>query len=226
MVFHRAHSVAISSLIAFTAMASRAEVPVMESVSRNLGHAQQCLSEGLYAEAQAYAKTTTFEAPVRVSVQGDPSDVTIEALEKWSTALGGQVTFVLASEAEADLNISFKHGVRTSGRDIMGLATTRRSVHAWRGGQFSYQVSGSLEIALFTPGGLPTTRDCLVNTTLHEIGHFLGLDDTMQRGRVMGPIDLDHPITEPSSEEALSLTALQREASVVAEASVNLLAGR
>lgn len=226
MVFNRAHLVAISSLLALTAMASRADVPVMGSVTKNLGRAQECLNQGLYAEAQAYAKTTMFSSPVRYSVKNDPSRVCVEALGKWTDALGGQVTFVEVPENQADLNIEFCQSVRTSGRDIMGLATTRRSVHAWGGGQFTTRVSGSLEISLFAPNGLPASRDCQVNTTLHEVGHFLGLDDTMERGKVMGPIDLNRPITAPSIEEAMSLTALRDQATVVAQASVNLLAGR
>lgn len=226
MVFKRVNIVASTLLCAGTALAGQASVPVMESVARNIARAETCLAQGYYAEAQAYARTTGFSQPVRFSVSGDASAVAEEALAKWTDALAGQVTFERVPENEADLNIVFSNNVRTSGRDVMGLATTRRTVHAWSGGQFTARVSGSLEIATVSPLGLPVTRDCQVNTALHEIGHFLGLDDTMERGRVMGPIDLHHPITTPSVAEAASLVSLQDQAKEVARASTDLLASR
>ena len=163
----RAIVVALTTLLALSAISIRAEVPVLKSVLKNLDHAQTCLDSGQIAEAQAYANTATFLRPIRVQVQNDSMDVMSEAFNIWESALGYQIQFDPSTEGFSDLTIDFKNRVPGGGHDVLGLATTRRSVHAWAGGQFTTRVTGSIEIATMTLNGLPMTRDLQLNIALH-----------------------------------------------------------
>ena len=83
---------ALSSLLAAGAWSDNA--PVLSSVARNVQHVEDCLADGRYGEAQAYAEMTLLTRTVTYSVTNDPSNVTRQALDLWQTTLGGQVNFV------------------------------------------------------------------------------------------------------------------------------------
>jgi len=162
-----------------------------------------------FGEAQAYAEMTLFTRVVRYSVSNDMFGTARNALDQWQSCLQGEVVFVESPANQADLQIVFRPTTRFNGRDVMGLATTRRSVKAWYGDEFTYRVTGSIEIATYTPDGKFASLETMTNTTLHEVGHFLGLDDSRGKGFVMGPINPRRPVTFPDPAEVQCLIDLR-----------------
>lgn len=207
------------------AVLATAEKPTLvDSVARQLDHATQSLVEGRHEEAQAYTEGLMATGTVSVWFAPKYETVARRALTVWEQALGA--TFVQTDEATADLRIEYRASVTTFGRRVMGLATVSRKVHAWGNDRFTHRTCGTLEVSLTDPTGNSVTDDVLLNTTLHEIGHFLGLEDTMTRGRVMGPIDLAHPVLEPTHEEVDCLLDLRAEATSLLDQVALKIAGR
>lgn len=193
---------------------ARPEGPLLvPTVQQHLDRAGESLAAGNRAEAQAYAESAAMGRAVSVSFDEPYADVVQRALSEWEVGLG--VTFVQVPPSDADLRISFKQGVTNYGRRVMGLATICRKVTKWSPDTFTSRTSGCIEISTQTPDGLPVSRDVLASTTMHEIGHFFGLEDTMVRGRLMGPIDLVRPVLAPTPSEIDCLLRVRIEASQV-----------
>lgn len=190
------------SLFALVVSASAtASTKLLDNVLANVDRVRECLATGKFKEAQAYAEMTLFARTVTYTTKNDVLGTARRALDIWQDSLGGDVVFVEAPANQADLVIEFKAGRISNGHEFMGLATTRRSVREWFGGEFTYRVTGAIEVATQTPQGQVVNLDVLMNTTLHEIGHYLGLDDSRGKGLVMGPINLQRPVTMPDAVE-------------------------
>ncbi|MBS1715699.1 MAG: hypothetical protein JST30_15330 [Armatimonadetes bacterium] len=196
---------------------------LLPSVSRQLERAEACLESGRHAEAQAYADLTLLSRDIGVSVTGDVNGIAWSALEDWEQALGGQVRFVPASLSRADLTISFRPTVAMAGRDVVGTATCTRGVREWTGGVFTYRATGSVEVALCSPLGTTLSPASLKQATMHEVGHFLGLDDTSKVGSLMGPIDFAKTVAGPTSSELTVLVDMRAQANVIRDRAVMAL---
>lgn len=192
-------------------------VRMLQTVERNLNHARSCLDLLQFEEAQAYAQASAPPTTIRYSVTNDLTGVTERACRKWEEALEYKVRFEQTNEANADMKLRFVPKTGYYGHDAMGRAIVRRSVTQWKGGQFTLQLSGYLEVSQFWPDGRGASDEVMLNATLHEIGHFLGLDDTFQKGHVMAPIDSVNLALKPSSDESLALLVLKDEATALAE---------
>src|SRR5947207_2758980 len=124
------------ALSAFMAVQSLAGGRVLDSVTRNLRQARECLSTGRFAEAQAYAEMTLFTRTIRYSVVNDPGGVARTAVRGWETSLNGEIDFVEGPSNQADLQIVFAPKVVLCGRNVLGAAVTRRNVSSWSGGDY------------------------------------------------------------------------------------------
>jgi len=196
---------------------------LLPSVSRQLEQAQASLDSGRHAEAQAYADLTLLSREIGVTVSGDTAGVAWDALESWERSLNGQVRFIASSPSRADLTISFKPTVAMAGRDVVGTATCTRGVREWSGGVFTYRVTGSVEVALRSPYGTTLSAGSLKQATMHEVGHFLGLDDTSKAGSLMGPIDLSKTVSGPTQAELAVLTEMRVQANAIKDRAVMAL---
>lgn len=202
-------------LLAASTGASSLDVRVLDSVRTNVLRAEAALAQGEFAKAEALADMTLVGRTVSYAVRNGSQELADEAVTRWTRALGGAVSFRQAPWNLADLRIEYKPAVKMQGRDVVGLATTRRQLMQWSGGQFAYRLTGSIEVAQNTSFGLPLADDAVLNTTMHEIGHFLGLDDSPVAGDVMGKIDTANPVTWPSESELVSLTTVRERAALL-----------
>ena len=50
------------------------------------------------------------------------------------------------------------------------------------------------------------------HAAMHEFGHVLGLDDSPREGDVMGPLDIDHPVSAPSALEVQTVLSFRAQA--------------
>jgi predicted Zn-dependent protease len=48
---------------------------------------------------------------------------------------------------------------------------------------------------------------------MHEIGHVLGLEDTESTGAIMGPLDMNRPVSRPLPHEVKAVWDIRLEAS-------------
>jgi hypothetical protein len=179
---------------------------------------EECLAQGQFAEAEAYAQMILLKNQVRVFVDArgaidqERADRLVErAARVWSEALDGQVVFVPASARSADVHVRFAPAVWVDAVRVCGSATWRRGILRWGPSSFSYQVSASIEIATESPFGGDAPEAVMTHALLHEIGHVLGLADSPRVGDVMGPLRLDRPAARPSDSEVLSLLQLRNQ---------------
>jgi len=49
------------------------------------------------------------------------------------------------------------------------------------------------------------------STCAHEFGHLFGLDDVKTVGKLMGPIDISHPIKASAADELAAVKAIRLE---------------
>ena len=215
--------VAVVIMVAGSLSASADVGRLLPSVSRQLDRAESCLESGRLAEAQAYADLTLMSREIGVSVTGDVRGVSWSALQDWERALSGQVRFVASTPSRADLTIDFKPSIALAGKDVVGSATCRRGVREWSGGIFTYHVTGSLEIATRSPLGTELSVAALKQTAMHELGHFLGLDDTSKVGSLMGPIDLFRTVSGPTDAELNVLYDMRAQAVTIKDRAVMAL---
>jgi hypothetical protein len=47
---------------------------------------------------------------------------------------------------------------------------------------------------------------------MHEMGHILGLEDSDRVGDLMGPLDVNHPVSGPKSYESEAVYELRSQA--------------
>ena len=192
-----------------------AHAKVLDSVETNLAKARTCLEAERYQEAQAYAELTLLPRIVTYSANNDLLGIAKASLMTWEDALGGQVSFVECPWYDASLKFDFRPKLSFYGRDVLGLATTRRSVQNW-GGDFRTVLTGSIEVSTFLPNGDSASYVVMLSTAVHEVGHFLGLDDTSHRGSLMGPISTQKPTLAPQASELAALTSVRQQAGMVA----------
>ena len=192
-------------------------VRLMQSVENSLSHAKSCLDLLQFEEAYAYAQASAPPSVIKYSVTNDLLGTSRIAFDRWEEALDHQVRFEQCGEESADLRINFIPKAGFYGHDAMGRAVIRRSVTRWSGNQFRLQLSGYLEVSTQWPDGSVASSDAVLNATLHEVGHYLGLDDTFKIGHVMSRINRDAAVSQPASEEVVAIKNLKEEATAVAE---------
>ncbi len=189
---------------------------LLPSVAKNLRHIDQCLQSGNLDEARAYVSMTLFERSVRYSLVEDEDGVGNEAVKRWESILGGTVVFEETPRNCADLVMRFEPAVDAIGHDVFGMAHCRRQVTRWSSGTYTYSQTGFLEVATHAPNGTLLNRETKLQAAMHELGHYLGLDDTPVVGELMGPVDMERPVVWPSWNELSALSDLRAQASLMA----------
>ena len=105
----------------------------------------------------------------------------IDALNLWSKASGGKLSFVLVQDpAQADLHISFSQTpadvAQVKGEAPVEQGITRFYLENARGDQFRKILRAQVQLLLLRPtSGKPLTADEVKEIALHKLGHALGL---------------------------------------------------
>ena len=185
----------------------------------------QLRGENARAMACAEAVTMPGSVKVRVFLDGVPLDQQLKissaverSLKQWEQAVDGQTQFEIVSSGPASIRIRAANSVRLMGKEIAGHAVWSRDVQDWGLGQFRAKVSADIDLRYERPDGGYFSEDALVHATMHELGHVLGLWDSPEIGTIMGPLQLDRPVTALSQSEINSLMSARNQAWIVAEA--------
>ena len=187
---------------------------VQRRVHELVDRAQVALEQGRLAEAQACADLVLIRRTVRVRVdytnvpsnQLPAADRAVrDTLIMWQDTLDGEVTFQLVSSGTADVRIRYAPSVRTQGREIGAFATWSRNLWQWSEDSFDYRISADITLRTHKPNGEAMTYGAWRHTAGHELGHVLGLWDSGRVGDLMGPVDLDRPVLEPTAREREAL---------------------
>lgn len=193
-----------------------------QTVIDGLTHAQRCVDQGRFEEAEAYAQMVLVADSVKVFVdfetlpasrKADGRAAIERAMKNWEVATGGEIRFDVVPRSQADVHITFRDHLTYVGSPAGGIAVWRRNVIAWNANRFTPQLRATIQLALSTgPRGQQMTLPQMTHAAMHELGHILGLRDNPRRGTVMGPLDLNNPVERPAREEVETLLEVRSEA--------------
>lgn len=141
-----------------------------------------------------------------------------DAVAMWDRALGtGFELDEVPADQPAEINVTFQPDVKQSGSEVAGYVTWRRRVVGGEGSPIKMDFSADVRVRTIQPNGDPMMLEHMRHTSAHELGHVLGLDDSPFYGDIMGPLDLQHPVTDFESAELENLRAVRAEAEQVKE---------
>ncbi|MCB0825766.1 MAG: matrixin family metalloprotease [Armatimonadetes bacterium] len=198
---------------------------VQPKVYELLDRAINSYQGGNYNEALACVDLVSLGKPIRVSIDFSgvsPSQKPMmesaiqDAFQGWEDATYGQVGFEFV-QGSGDIRIKFEKSVRQFGREVAGFAVWSRQVYDWGNQQYTNRLSGTITLRTEAPQGQNLTREMVMHTAGHEMGHILGLWDSPRVGDIMGPLNPANPVTAPTANEASALMSARSEAVYIAQ---------
>lgn len=177
--------------------------------------AVSALLAGNPAEAAKRAKLASLPKLVTVKIERDDDDSHLaaarSAMQKWNDSLG----YGLFQEVDGDANvvITYAKQVRSGRSLVAGLNNWTRTIDS----NDELSLQSSISIATRSPRGSALSQAQVEKTTLHELGHLLGLDDESSSDALMGPLSLDHEPTI-NTPALIGLTELSRQAEEISAA--------
>lgn len=227
----RLFSLPFITLLAVASFAGERNPLIQNRVNDLLDRAETSMSSGRFEEAVACTEAILLKPIVNVYVdtKGLPDsemeqaeEVTSKALSTWEESLNYEVTFMRSEESEADIKIGFRDSVYHLGRSVAGIAVWSRQVYNW-GNRFTSRVSAEIKIRTHDENGQLVSPEAMLQTSLHEVGHVLGLWDSARVGDVMGPLMVSRPVTKPTEREIEALLAVRNRAVYVSQGSLTAL---
>ena len=141
-----------------------------------------------------------------------------DAVAMWERALGKDWDLSEATDGQpAEVQVTFQPDVQQSGAEVAGYVTWRRRVVNAADGSPHMDMSADVFVRTIRPDGSAMLLEHMRHTSAHELGHVLGLDDSPFYGDIMGPLDLNHPVTDFEASELENLRAVRTEAEQVRE---------
>ena len=186
---------------------------------------------GQYEEAAACAEAVMMKPVLRVAVDNSGLDFVTKlkaqnALEKatqeWTRVLNGDVQFEIVSGRSADIRVTYNSDVRHIGREVAGVATWSRQVINLNG-NFVSRVKADIELRTIHPNGTAMSEDSMTQSSMHELGHVLGLWDSAVVGDVMGPLKMEAPATKLSNRELNAISEVRQTAYAIWESCVSAM---
>ncbi len=191
---------------------SGSAVPVLNEVTSHLHEAQKCFDKGTFALAAAHAEMVLVdeELSVHYKFQNVPDNIhptAVKAMEEafkgWEESLKGSIKFKLTNDEEAaDVVIRFKPDVRMGREPVAGFANWKRVIDKDANGNIISKFTSDLQIRTMTLNFKPMPQEALRHEIMHELGHVLGLEDTESTGDIMGPLDMNKPVSKPRPHES------------------------
>lgn len=134
------------------------------------------------------------------------------AIQLWERNLDGAPAFSLTNDRTAEITIRYSERVTLYGEDVAGHATWQRDVANWGRDGFLPQFSANVRLRTTDLRGGALSLEAMTQTAAHELGHLLGLRDSPRSDDVMGPLNVNRPVSEPSVGELNSLSRLRLQA--------------
>ncbi|AIE84730.1 matrixin family metalloprotease [Fimbriimonas ginsengisoli] len=215
------------ALAAFQASAlhrspSGARSLILPEVQHHLDDARDCSANGTPEVAAAHANLVLVGDEVKYNVQfiSVPDRLHARCLKSmegafdvWERALDDTITFrEVADPTQADVVIRFKPGVNMGKEPVAGYANWKRTLKCDGPRVQEVTFKGDLQIRTINLDGQPMPFECVRHEIAHEMGHILGLEDSTSTRDLMGPLDIDHPISGPQSYEVAAVRRIRDEA--------------
>jgi hypothetical protein len=195
-------------------------VVIQQSLYAALQKAETFAEQGEFRQAVAYADFVLNPRVLRVrldlsgvvtSQRADAEAAVVKAAKAWEDSLGNEVEIRFVTGGVSAVRIGFRSDLKVWGADAAGHLVWSRNV-VQIGDDYSAQVSADMTLRTLSPGGRCLTLDNMTHAALHEFGHVFGLNDSHWVGDIMGPQDLNRPITKISERELTPLREVRREA--------------
>ncbi|CAN5598805.1 hypothetical protein BH11ARM2_BH11ARM2_28740 [soil metagenome] len=214
---------ALATIVAPILMGTGARMaPILPEVQNHLDSAHKFLGNGESARARAHASVVLVGEEIKVAVQFENVDVNDQeqcdealsrAFETWEAALKGEVKFRLVKENEAgDVLVRFRPDVRMGREAVAGFVNWKRVVRTEGSQVVEASYSANMQLRTHNLDGRSMSLGAMHHEACHELGHILGLDDADSAGTLMGPLDPDHPVHEPSTAESRTVEDVRDEA--------------
>ena len=195
---------------------------VLPEVVGHMRDGRACLASGDRALAAAHARLilVSHQIKIRISTAGfSPVEADrcrralIEACDIWQRALDDSFEFILVdAQTQADVYAIFQPDVRLQGEQVAGYVRWQRTLQADAGKVVLQGFRADMQLRTETPGGQPMPLAAMRHEACHELGHVLGLDDTDKVGAVMGPLDIEHPVSGPTVAEIDTVRQIRQDA--------------
>ncbi len=201
--------------IGITALTGAADI--LPEMNKHLEFGHECMRRGYEGGAIASANLILLgQIKIYVDDRGATDETKLALADAefiWEDALDSETKFVrVTSRKEAEIVISFSRDLNVGGQEAGGYTEWSRNVK-WQGSEYVGSLKADMKLRTIRPDGKPMTREQARHAALHELGHVLGLDDSVNRGEVMAPLNLRKPIATPSYKEVCVIREIRVKAS-------------
>ena len=201
--------------------------PILPEVSKHLAEGHADVSSNTMPMAKAHAELVLLGQDIKLSVlfQGVPAKQQAACLKtldsataQWEQVLDDGVHFVRVGKGEAsNVTVRFRPSVMMKNEPVAGYVNWKRAIKTAPDGTVASDFTADLQIRVKNLDGAPMPENAMRHAAMHELGHVLGLDDSPREGDVMGPLDVENPVSCPTPLEAQTVKALRSEASEILE---------
>lgn len=191
---------------------------LFQDLRQHLTLARACVTSGRSDTALAHASLVSPDRVLRVRVdcagvaaaqQGLYRNALNGAFDLWEAALG-QRLFEVVETGAFDVTVQFEPDVNSNGNEVCGRSEWTRGV-LYPDTDPVVVFRASVQVRSKWPNGSTLSYEQLRACAAHELGHVLGLEDSPNRGDLMGPMDIAHPALCVRPSEAADLIEARRE---------------
>jgi predicted Zn-dependent protease len=140
------------------------------------------------------------------------------AMAEWEHDLDGAIRFMpAASTDQSALIVRFEPNVTMNNEPVAGYVNWSRTLNTRPDGHVDSKFSADLQLRIKDLSGKTMPSDAMRHTAMHELGHVLGLDDSPVEGNVMGPLNIDNPVSAPTNLEIETVKSIRARANEILE---------
>jgi hypothetical protein len=199
--------------------------PVLPEVTKQLADGEADVQTSTFSLARAHARLVLLDKEVIYSVtfDGVPDkqkkgclSCLQSAIQEWERDLNGTIQFTQCRPKDtANVVIHFKPVVTMQKEQVAGYVNWSRKLKTDEDGSVSADFKADLQLRVNDLEGKRMPAVAMRHAAMHELGHVLGLDDSPNEGDVMGPLDVENPVSAPTPLEIETVRSLRAEASQI-----------
>jgi predicted Zn-dependent protease len=209
--------------------------PVLPEVTKHLqeGFADVVNNTPVMARAEAQLILLDNQVKYSVSFENVPEKQRAQcmtclrsAMAEWEHDLDGTIQFSqvpsvsgkttgTSAREPAEVTVRFRPSVTMKKEQVAGYVNWSRTLNASEDGTVSAKFSADLQIRVKDLDGRRMPPEAMRHAAMHELGHVLGLDDSPTEGDVMGPLDIENPVSAPTNLEIQTVKSLRSQANEI-----------